>query len=420
MLIVMTIMLVLVVIALPTVKRVMEDGNVREASRQLNAYFAMAKARALQTGRPCGIMMICDLPLGITDVVPAQNQIPPWPTKQVTTMYLAEVPAPYSGSTIGAVAKIADPTGMNGQRQFMPIIYNASGGEVFDTIWNSANAGQEGPVLANLIAPGETFLVRFSNKGEWYQCMRGTAGNSAGYTNPAVLYFLGGASTAPPGYNDTSTFVSGAKTYQIVRIARRIGNPLQLTTGTCIDLAYCGIGPSNLAAGTLTAGMYQPTAVYARPNIAGYGLAPLQEVIVMFTPGGGIETIQLRSPVFNEVIYPTTTVHFLIGRADKLTANPTQAGSSPTHPTGIAMFDTTLSNLADPNSLWVSVSRSTGNVVTADNLPPPITSPTPNSATLYSGSSQQQTINPSNAAGQVTYLSYCRQLATNRDQIRGQ
>src|SRR5262245_39122878 len=54
-LIVMTIMLMLMAITLPTVRRVMEDGKVREASRQLNAYFAMAKSRALLTGRPCGV-----------------------------------------------------------------------------------------------------------------------------------------------------------------------------------------------------------------------------------------------------------------------------------------------------------------------------------------------------------------------------
>jgi hypothetical protein len=411
----MTIMLLLVVIALPTVKRVMEDGNVREASRQLNAYFAMAKARALQTGRPCGVMMICELPTGFTDVTPVQNQIPAWPTKQITRMYLAEVPPLYSGSTIGAVAKIWDPTGGGGQRQFTPITFS-NGVETVDS-------GLEGPLLLNLIVPGETFLVRFSNKGEWYQCLRGVANNSAGYTNPSVLYFLGNALTFPPGYNDTPIYSTGAKTYQIARLARRIGNPLELSTGTCIDLAYSGMGPNDLPSGVLASGMYPLSAVgLGLPNIAGYGLAPLQELLVMFTPGGGMETIQLRSPVYNYVIYPTTTVHFLIGRADKLTANPTQSGSSTTHPTGMAMFDSNLSNLADPNALWVSVARSTGNVVTSDNLPPPLSNATASLATINAGTSQQQTINPGlpGIGGQATYLSYCRQLATNRDQVRGQ
>src|SRR5437879_11001325 len=74
-LIVMTIMLMLIVITLPAIKNVMQDGNVREASRQLNAYFAMAKARAVHTGRPCGVMMICDLQLGLQEPASAMPNI---------------------------------------------------------------------------------------------------------------------------------------------------------------------------------------------------------------------------------------------------------------------------------------------------------------------------------------------------------
>src|SRR6478672_8785942 len=100
MLVVMTIMLILVAITLPAIKNVMQGGNSRESSRQLNAYFAMAKARALQTGRPCGVMMMCDLPLGLSEPGTGLNGMPLWPTKLVTKLYLAEVPQPYSGSTI--------------------------------------------------------------------------------------------------------------------------------------------------------------------------------------------------------------------------------------------------------------------------------------------------------------------------------
>src|SRR5688572_30500659 len=79
-LIVILIMVMLVSITLPTVKRVLEDGNVREASRQFNAYIAMAKARALQTGRPCGIMLRCDLPPGILEPpTPPPGDFPLWP-----------------------------------------------------------------------------------------------------------------------------------------------------------------------------------------------------------------------------------------------------------------------------------------------------------------------------------------------------
>src|SRR5438874_217398 len=116
MLVVMTIMLMLVAITLPAIKNVMQEGHSREASRQLNAYFAMAKARALQTGRPCGVMMMCDLPLGIAEpTAPSAGNLPTWPSKLITKLYLAEVPQPYSGSTIGARGRITtsatSPTG---------------------------------------------------------------------------------------------------------------------------------------------------------------------------------------------------------------------------------------------------------------------------------------------------------------------
>src|SRR6187455_359143 len=85
-LIVIIIMITLVAITLPVAKKIMEDGHVREASRQLNTYFAMAKARAVQTGRPCGLDFVCAAPLGDNTGI-----------RQVTQMFLAEVPPHYAG-----------------------------------------------------------------------------------------------------------------------------------------------------------------------------------------------------------------------------------------------------------------------------------------------------------------------------------
>src|SRR6059058_1838879 len=68
MLIVVTIMIMLVAAALPVAKKVMDGSQTREASRQLNAYFAMARVRALQTGRPCGVYFpFPQPPLGVSD-----------------------------------------------------------------------------------------------------------------------------------------------------------------------------------------------------------------------------------------------------------------------------------------------------------------------------------------------------------------
>jgi len=170
---------------------------------------------------------------------------------------------------------------------------------------------------------------------------------------------------------------------------------------------YCGIGPTNLLSNTLTSGMY-PTGYV--PS------AQLKFITVMFSPGGGIDSVYLN----NYSQAPSTTVHFLVGRTDKLN-KPLDPNSN--HPTNRMMFDPNASNLADPLSLWVSVARSTGIVITSENTPPPIDSKTatPTSITIFSGNSQlQQQLDPTNATGQSIYLSFCRQLATNREQIRGQ
>src|SRR5688572_14797171 len=110
--IVLVIMVMLVAAALPVAKKVMDDSHVREASRQLNAYFAMAKARAIHTGRPCGIHLEAPEILGISRV----NGLT-WPVRHVTQMHLAEVPAPYSGSYLDSRAGV---TGGGGAFYFTP------------------------------------------------------------------------------------------------------------------------------------------------------------------------------------------------------------------------------------------------------------------------------------------------------------
>lgn len=423
MLIVMTILLMLVVIALPAVKRVMEDGNVREASRQLNAYFAMAKARALQTGRPCGVMMVCDPVLGVTEPNPTGNVIPPWPTKQITQMYLAEVPPPYSGGTIGAKGRImASVQAPTTAFSFYPLMFNGTN-YVPDTI-------SEMPILNSLIQPGEIVLVRFEFKGPWFVCQYVLPSPTA--TVPELVYqsttstpvipvgmtSTGASTPLPPGLSLPN--IPGY-TFQIMRMPRRIGNPLELSAGTCIDVAYSGVGPTNMPSNSLGIPGIPGGGMYDTVNMSAAGLFPgssstpkwLRTITVMFTPGGGIDSVFLNNLSFS----PATTVHFLIGRADRLN-DP--FGTSNTNATRLNMFDPDASNLANPQSLWVSVSRANGNVVTSDNLPPPATSPSQTSLVLFNGTSQQQTIDPSNRAGQITYLALCRQLATSREQVRGQ
>src|SRR5262245_22515025 len=153
-LVVVTILVTLIAITLPLAKKLLDDSYTREASRQLNAYFAMAKMQAIRTGRPWGLYMQLEAPLG--------SGTGPNPL-QVTKVYLAEVQPPYAGSTIGAKGEICN---LNNVRQFMPV---DSSGQPDQTEFNYL-AGSMNP--SPLLIDGESFIVRFDYKGEWYKCQR--------------------------------------------------------------------------------------------------------------------------------------------------------------------------------------------------------------------------------------------------------
>ncbi len=395
-LVVVVILVTLVAITLPLARKVLDDSYTREASRQLNGWFAMAKIHAVRTGRPSGLYMECEPPVGLTR---AGTRL-----RQVTKVYLAEVQPPYAGSTLSARAKIYDPSYNNGQREFIPV-----------TDWTTNQQdGNEITYLQTLIEPGETFFVRFEYKGEWYRCLRGVSTNTT-YPNPSKFYYLstlnGFGYPIPPGYNDSATVKVMSRPFQILRGPRRVGNPLELTSGTCIDLAYCGIGPTGNGINA-TGNGFPPDGGVATP-------ADVFALQVMFTAAGGVEGIYVNTSLSS----PQGSVHFLVGRVQKV--NP-PLGANADHLTNTNMFDPEKSNLADPTSLWVSISRSTGVVTTSDNMPPPVDAASlsasnvtifPNEAAPPAG--RQQNLNPTNANHRAIFLGHCREMAVGREQMGG-
>jgi hypothetical protein len=353
---VITIMVMLMAITLPAVKQVIKDSGTREASRQLNAYFAMAKARALLTGRPCGVMMRCDLPIGIgPDPGGSLSSMPDWPARQVTQLYLAEVPPPYAGGSSNSRGRIKISPILPATYEFIPTDTN----EIL--------------YLAGLIELGERFTIRFDYKGPWYVCQRqrdrngnehfiyqspgdptngilpvgiGVSPNNQGITS------TGSVTPLPPGMSDPNPAHPGY-TFQITRLPRRIGNPLELPAGTCIDLAYSGIGPTNLPTGMLRAGMYPGPPVLSSPsNFPGlFTSSPvkLEYLTVMFQPDGGIDSVYLNNFSFA----PPSTVHFLVGKTERI-RQPTGNSS---HPAGKNIFDPESSNLPPATSIPATTPR---------------------------------------------------------------
>jgi len=92
----------------------------------------------------------------------------------------------------------------------------------------------------------------------------------------------------------------------------------------------------------------------------------------------------------------------------------------------MTMFDPSVSNLANVNSVWVSVGRQSGQVTTAANLVPPVdVTTTPGTVIVFPGEAavpagRREPLTPANRLHRETYVKYCREAATARELMRGQ
>jgi hypothetical protein len=163
----------------------------------------------------------------------------------------------------------------------------------------------------------------------------------------------------------------------------------------------------------------------------------LQTLGVLFSPQGNVDA--LYTTVFNGVatslngpIAPSGTLHFLIGKIEKMNLPSGATDDTNRNPSNVHLFDRTESNLADPTSLWVSVGRSGGGVITAENDPPPIgfSGSPPTSAVAFPGEQgmtggRYQVLCPTSpsllqfTSAQSIFLGYSRTIANNREQMRG-
>jgi hypothetical protein len=200
-------------------------------------------------------------------------------------------------------------------------------------------------------------------------------------------------SAIPPAYNSPTAL--GLR-FQILRTPRKVGNPIELIAGTCIDTEYCGMGAQG-----------------------GELAAPANHIVVMFSPSGAVDGLILD----NVLMGATGTLHFLVGQVDKMN-DP--AGADPDHATNLTMFNPAKSNLSDVNSVWVSVGRLSGQVVTSENLVPPVDQATlsPMSVNVFPGEAavpagRQQVLNPTVFADRATYVQHCREAAIGREQMGG-
>ncbi len=322
-LVVVTIAVILVASAVPLMKPALRDGQLREAARQINTYFAIAKSRAMQHGRGAGVL--------IQRAEPGSNA--------AFELFIAETPPLYSGDFIGATAALED----NWPKDSM-------GNTIPDGIYESAAfTDSNSATLTKLVNVGD--LVQFNYQGPWYEItLVTTVSRIVPPSTTAVPFpFIRFQPKAADAAGWPSLAVSVP--FKIVRRPRKSsGTALQLGGGVVIDLEYSGIGATGQQFDANLTNNLTPTP----PILNG------DPVLIMFDGNGALSRIYGTAVLgsTSPVTYfrpgagtaPTGTVHLLVGRFE-------QTGT-----TG------EITNLQDAKNVWVSIGDRTGTVTSAENL----------------------------------------------------
>jgi prepilin-type N-terminal cleavage/methylation domain-containing protein len=313
-LIVMTIMLMVTAAAIPVVMPALQNRRMREASRLASSFISGARARAIETGRPAGVM------------IERFNGLP----FSMNLSYV-EVPPPYAGDTriSRAVLTVAGvfPT-QNARITNFPAV---------DVLWkNSVRFGD---------------VVRFNYKGPTYVlASQATLPDpNAGKViidppNVTPWHLIGAMPLSfPPNYGGPT-----GVPYEIFRQpVRSSATPLQLPEGTVIDLMNSGV------AGNVFPPVAVPPAMW--PTTPPVTFNP----VIVFSPNGSVASVA-QGPT-GALARPQGPIFLLLGRRE-LMADVSRSGTAEN------MFD----SAAKPENLylsnfWVTVGYQTGQVTVAEN-----------------------------------------------------
>jgi type II secretory pathway pseudopilin PulG len=367
-LIVCFIIVLFVAVAAPLLRPNTADTKIREAARQLNAYFAEAKAMAAQRAKNVALVFDRAANEGARD------------PNIVTRLYLAEAPPTYAGDTVGAtVAVWVEPFSQPGPSQPVvpglttpatngvpPILLTldfAPGNPMVDVITlsyfpNPPTPGNAVPFTIRLGNPGSP-----STSGPWYQglAIYSPTGSAPGITGKPIQYFImtqvnqpwhklasaGAVPVIPSPYPGMGPQQRAVFQMNFPPQNSSASN-LELPTGSCIDLHFSGYQFYNYDPSVSAAQVQPPAASFYLPE--GSSASPLY---IVFGPGGDVQYIIGDA---NGLNHQPTRMNFLIGTTER--AIEFEGANDATLRQG---------NLNDRNCQWVTVNARTGYISTADN-----------------------------------------------------
>jgi type II secretory pathway pseudopilin PulG len=303
-LIVLSIIIMVTAAAIPIMAPALQNRRMREASRLVSTYISGARARAIETGRPVGVMF---------------ERFNGQPFSMVLSY--VDVPQPYSGDFSNSRV-IVSPGATYGQ---------ITGFALTDMLWQG------------LVRHGD--LIRLDSKGPWYAM--GAASTQSGQplpppTTASPWIFIttsGAAPNLPPSYS-----AGLAVPFQILRQPIRSSSPpMQLPEGVVIDLSSSSAGTFAFNSGTPMA----PIVAY-NPWFT-------------FSPGGAMDSVGVPA-----VRRPTGSVFLLIGRRDLMPDVAINAMNG--MPENKNIHDTDpIPKSEYLKNFWIAIAPQTGRVTVAES-----------------------------------------------------
>ncbi len=235
-LVVVTIAVVLLAASIPMMQPVIKGREVREATREIQAFIKAAEVRAMERGRPVGVAFL------------RSDKSP----NLVYQLALAEVPPPYMGDSSDARALVLN--------------IDLTSGQCRASLSASLNA-------LEYVNPGDR--IRFDFRGPSYRVASKPSGQY-------LMFHLDGSLPPPKGQLGVSTGVP----FQIFRQPRiTAAAPLELPVPAAIDLSMSGIG----AQGFQFNGYTEPVVMTFRPQ------GGLDRI---YTGGNGSDPLRTLEPLF--------------------------------------------------------------------------------------------------------------------------
>jgi prepilin-type N-terminal cleavage/methylation domain-containing protein len=316
MLIVISIMVILMVGAFK-VMQPLADRRVREAARAVNVYISSARNRAIEIGRPCGVIFRRATSLNMPAAAMVLDQ--------------CEVPPPYAGDETNSMVQVQDWTYTStGTPYWIDPITSRMKYVLKVRIQYPVN------ISNNMIRPGD--LIQFNNQGPYFSIEQQDINasppisdfpldssnsiffdfftnaadtNSDGWVDNYVLTLTMDPQETPlqmfpwPKYAITPNQWSLPLSFKILRQPMKSSaSPLQLPAGAAVDLAFSSTGPAIASTYDGTINRYTSNAYFADD-------VTHKDVAVIFSGNGSVEGyyyLGVKHPVAGPIF-------FLIGQS---------------------------------------------------------------------------------------------------------